>query len=54
MIEVENELTGPEQFVGPLIEMSGSPTGSPRPSPPLGRHTREVLEEVGLRDGRDR
>ena len=48
MIEVENELTGPEQFVGPLVEMSGSPTGSHRPSPPLGRHSREVLEEAGF------
>ena len=48
MIELEHEIAGPEQFVGPLVEMSGSPTGSPRPSPLLGRHTREILEEAGL------
>ena len=48
MIDVEHELVGAEQFVGPLVEMSGSPTGSPRPSPLLGRHTREILEEAGL------
>ena len=48
MLDVEHELVGREQFVGPLVEMSGSPTGSTRPSPPLGRHTREALEEAGL------
>ena len=34
--------------MGPLVEMTNSTTGSHRPSPPLGRHTREVLEEAGL------
>ncbi|MYE46534.1 MAG: CoA transferase [Chloroflexi bacterium] len=48
MLEVEHELAGREQFVGSLVEMSGSPTGSPKPSPLLGRHTREVLGEAGL------
>ncbi len=48
MLDVEHELTGPEQFVGALVEMSASPTGSPRPSPLHGRHTSEVLEEAGL------
>ncbi len=48
IIEVEHELTGSEQFVGPLVEMTASPTGSPRPSPLLGGHTREILEEAGL------
>ena len=48
MLDVEHELTGPEQFVGALVEMSASPTGSPRPSPLHGRHTSEILEEAGL------
>ena len=48
MLDVEHALVGREQFVGPLVEMSGSPTGSPRPSPLLGHHTREILEEAGL------
>jgi crotonobetainyl-CoA:carnitine CoA-transferase CaiB-like acyl-CoA transferase len=48
MMDFEHELTGPERMVGPVVEMSKTPTGSPRPSPPLGRHTDEVLTEFGL------
>ena len=48
MIEVEHDLVGPEQFVGPLVEMSASPTGSYRPAPTLGKHSNEVLRESGL------
>ena len=59
MIEVEHELVGRESFVGPLVGMSAAPTGSTRPSPPLGRHSEDVLLECGasadevaaLRDG---
>ena len=48
MIELEHELTGPERMVGPIVTMSETPTGSDRPSPPLGRHTDEVLMEHGM------
>jgi crotonobetainyl-CoA:carnitine CoA-transferase CaiB-like acyl-CoA transferase len=48
MRDFDHELTGPERMVGPVVEMSRTPTGSPRPSPPLGRHTDEVLTEFGL------
>ena len=48
MIDLEHELSGPERFVGPLVEMSVTPTGSQRPSPPLGRHTDEILARAGI------
>jgi crotonobetainyl-CoA:carnitine CoA-transferase CaiB-like acyl-CoA transferase len=48
MLDIEHELTGAERFVGPLVEMSATPTGSRRPSPPLGRHTDEILSEAGI------
>ncbi|MDA1061695.1 MAG: CoA transferase [Chloroflexi bacterium] len=48
MIELDHEVTGPELLVGPVVQMRHNPTGSPRPSPPLGRHSDEVLSEVGV------
>lgn len=47
----EHELTGPEELVGPVIEMPGTDIGSPLPSPPLDRHTDEVLGECGVTPG---
>ncbi len=51
MIDLEHELSGPERMVGSIVEMSATPTGSGRPSPPLDRHTDEVLAEHGLAEG---
>ena len=48
MLELEHELTGPERIVGPIVELPGSDAGSMRASPPLDRHTDEVLQEGGL------
>ena len=48
MVELEHELSGPETMVGPIVQMSATPTGSDRPSPPLDRHTDEVLAEHGF------
>ncbi len=48
MVELEHELTGPETMVGSIVQMSATPTGSDRPSPPLDRHTDEVLAEHGF------
>jgi crotonobetainyl-CoA:carnitine CoA-transferase CaiB-like acyl-CoA transferase len=48
MVELEHELTGPETMVGSIVQMSETPTGSGRPSPPLDRHTDEVLAEHGV------
>ena len=47
MVDLDHELTGPERMVGPIIQMSKTPTGSNRPSPTLGRHTDEILLEHG-------
>ena len=51
MVDLEHELTGPELMVGPIVTMSETPTGSGHSSPPLGRHTDEVLREHGVTDG---
>ena len=50
MLDLEHELTGPERLVGPIVQMSATPTGSDRASPPLGRHTDEILREHGYSD----
>jgi formyl-CoA transferase len=48
MVDIDHPLTGPERLVGPILRMTNSPTGTDRPSPPLGGHTDEVLGEHGL------
>jgi crotonobetainyl-CoA:carnitine CoA-transferase CaiB-like acyl-CoA transferase len=48
MVDVEHPLTGPERMVGSVVDMSLTPTGTSRSSPPLGGHTDEVLSEFGL------
>ena len=48
MMEVEHESTGPELMVGPAVTMAGTPSDNVRAAPPLGRHTDEVLGEVGV------
>jgi crotonobetainyl-CoA:carnitine CoA-transferase CaiB-like acyl-CoA transferase len=50
MREMEHEATGPELNVGPIVKMKHHPTGSPRPAPLLGRHSDEILQELGLPD----
>lgn len=50
MLDIEHELTGPERMVGPIAFMSETPTGSTVPSPPLGRHTDEILRAHGVPD----
>ena len=51
MIDLEHELSGPERMVGSIVEMSATPTGCDRPSPPLDRHSDEVLTEHGFAAG---
>lgn len=48
MHDVVHEITGPQRVVGPLFEMSATPTAVQGASPPLGRHTSAVLAEAGF------
>ncbi len=48
MRDIEHPLTGPERHVGPLIEMSHTPTGTDRSSPPLDSETDQILREHGF------
>ena len=46
-VDLEHEVTGPQSVVGPVFEMSATPTAASGASPPLARHTREVLSGAG-------
>jgi formyl-CoA transferase len=46
---VEHELLGGVTVVGPPVKFSETPLEA-KPSPPLGKHTREALREGGLND----
>ena len=48
MQDVVHDVTGPQRVVGPLFEMSATPTAVQGASPPLGRDTRSVLAEAGF------
>ena len=48
MVNLEHEITGPQRVVGPIVSMSKTPLTAHRASPPLGRHTTEILEESGI------
>ncbi len=48
LIDIEHPLTGPERHVGPLIDMSQTPTGTNRSSPPLDADTDQILSEHGF------
>jgi len=48
MRHYEHSLTGPEELVGPSVQMRNWPTGSDLPSPTPGQHTDEVLLEAGF------
>ena len=48
MVEVEDELTGPQRQLSGLFEMSKSTVGPAGPAPVLGRHTDEILRGAGL------
>ena len=48
MRPIEHPLTGPERHVGPIVEMTSTPTGTDRSSPPLDADTDTVLSEHGF------
>lgn len=45
--DYEHESLGYERLVGPIVHAKNNPTGSTRAAPVLGRHTEEVLSELG-------
>ncbi len=48
MVDQTHPVTGPQRVVGPIVQMSASPTAVRGPAPGLGWQTREVLAEAGL------
>ena len=46
-VDLEHDMTGPQSFVGPVLEMSATPTAASGAAPPLARDTRAVLLEAG-------
>ncbi len=48
LVELEHEILGPYTTYAPPIRMDGTPTAAQGPAPALGRHTDEVLREVGI------
>ena len=46
----DHRLTGPEQLVGPLVEMSQTPTGNDQAAPPLDADTDQILRQHGFSD----
>lgn len=48
--EFEHPVVGPVVMANSPLRMSGGETGTRRPSPALGQHSREVLREVGYSD----
>ncbi len=52
MRDYDHALTGPERLVGPLVEMSRTPTGNGRAAPTLDADTDALLREHGWSDDR--
>jgi len=48
MSDLEHEVTGPQQVVGPIVQMSVTPTEARLPAPKLGSHSESVLFEAGF------
>ena len=50
MADLEHPLTGPQRVVGPIVELSETPTTIRGPAPLLGADTEAVLREAGCSD----
>jgi len=48
MIHLEHELLGGMDVVAPPVKFGETPLQAQGPSPVLGKHTREVLNEAGM------
>ena len=46
-VDLEHDVTGPQSSVGPVLEMSETPTAASGAAPPLARDTRGVMIEAG-------
>lgn len=46
-VDLDHDVTGHQSVVGPVFEMSATPTAAQSASPPLARDTREVLRSAG-------
>jgi crotonobetainyl-CoA:carnitine CoA-transferase CaiB-like acyl-CoA transferase len=44
---VDHPLLGAVTMVGPVVEMSGTPTTARRASPTIGQHNADILIEIG-------
>ena len=49
-VELEDPLSGWQKQLGPLVQLSKTPTAAQGPAPPLGHDTDEVLREDGFTD----
>jgi crotonobetainyl-CoA:carnitine CoA-transferase CaiB-like acyl-CoA transferase len=47
IVETEHPRAGPVKAIGMPVKFHGTPSGTSRPAPLLGQHTREVLAEAG-------
>lgn len=47
MVDLVHAITGPQRVVGPIINMSATPTAARLPAPPLGADTQAILSEAG-------
>ena len=50
MVELDHELSGPEQQVAPILKFSKTPLEAQGSSPPLGRDTARIVAGVGFSD----
>ncbi len=50
MADLDHPLTGPQRVVGPIVELSDTPTAVRGPAPLLGADTEAVLREAGCSD----
>lgn len=48
MAQLDHPLTGPQQVMGPVVDMSGTPTRVQGPAPVLGADSDDVLATAGL------
>ena len=47
MVEFDHPLTGTERQIGPIVQMSKTPTAIAGPAPVLGQHSRQILLDAG-------